>query len=93
MTPDQRKGQHTPGGIPTVRVKRKSDGAVCTINEEDFNNKDHEKVTEKAEPPASVPAQKPTEKATKDEIISYLTQAKIEFDPGSTKAELLTLVK
>lgn len=41
---------------PTMRVKRKSDGAEAVINIEDFNEKDFEEIVAKAPAAASEPA-------------------------------------
>ena len=36
---------------------------------------------------------KPTSANTKDEIINYLTEHNIEFDPNAKKDDLLALIK
>jgi len=40
LTPEQLKGQHTSGGIPTVEVKN-ADGEVYRVNEHEYDPKVH----------------------------------------------------
>lgn len=58
--------------IPTIAVKRKSDGAVCSINECDFDAALYSKVKGKADPdpdPAPKSDAKPAaKKSTKKDV-------------------------